>query len=253
MNRRAQNPEKMRIVFLGDGAPWIWDRVPDLENNQSVWILDFYHATEHLSEICKELYGEQTEQYWQQFTGWRESFLEGKVQKVIAELKQMRGKCKGKKRHFLQGQISYFEDNKERMHYHQYIAMKLPFKEFALPYLMKLFKGTGVAVRFFHNDSPCMVSAPYLADCQINLLNLGMQNTLQEIRERTGARVTLMGNVPSVEVMAEGTSEQVKESVRDTLASLESTNGVILSCAGGMPPGVPTENIRAFLEAAQEG
>lgn len=126
MNRRARNPEKMRIVFLGDGAPWIWDRVTDLANHQSVWILDFYHATEHLSEICKEFYGEQTEQYWQQFTRWRESFLEGKVEKVIAELKQMRGKCKGKKRHFLQGQISYFEDNKERMHYDQYMAMKLP-------------------------------------------------------------------------------------------------------------------------------
>jgi hypothetical protein len=126
MNRRAQNPEKMRIVFLGDGAPWIWDRVPDLENNQSVWILDFYHATEHLSEICKEFYGEQTEQYWQQFTRWRESFLKGKVEKVIAELKQMRGKYKGKKRHFLQGQINYFEENKERMRYDRYLAMKLP-------------------------------------------------------------------------------------------------------------------------------
>ncbi len=126
MNRRAQNPEKIRIVFLGDGAPWIWDRVPDLANHQSVFILDFYHATEHLSMICKESYGEQTEQYWQQFTRWRESFLEGKVENVITELKQMRGTCKGKKRHFLQGHISYFEENKEKMHYDQYMAMKLP-------------------------------------------------------------------------------------------------------------------------------
>jgi hypothetical protein len=126
MNRRAQNPEKLRIVFLGDGALWIWDRVPDLANKQSVCILDFYHAAERLSEICKEFHGEQTEQYWQQFTRWRDSFLEGKVEKVIAELKQMRGKCKGKKRHFLQGHISYFEENKERMHYDQYTAMKLP-------------------------------------------------------------------------------------------------------------------------------
>ena len=126
MNRRAQNPEKIRIVFLGDGAPWIWDRIPDLANNQSVCILDFYHATERLSQICKEFYGEQTEGFWQQFTRWRQSFLEGGVQKVIAELKQMRGKCKGKKRHFLQGHISYFEENKERMHYDQYMAMKLP-------------------------------------------------------------------------------------------------------------------------------
>lgn len=126
MNRRAQNPEKLRIVFLGDGAPWIWDRVPDLKNTQSVCILDFYHAAERLSEICKEFYGEQTEPYWQQFSRWRDWFLEGKVETVIAELKQMRGKCKGKRRHFLQGHISYYEENKERMHYDQYMAMKLP-------------------------------------------------------------------------------------------------------------------------------
>jgi len=88
--------------------------------------LDFYHATEHLSTICKDFYGEQTEAYWHHFTPWRKSFLKGKVEKVIAELKQMRAKCKGKKQHFLQGQISYFEENKKRMRYDQYMAMKLP-------------------------------------------------------------------------------------------------------------------------------
>jgi len=36
MNRRTHNCEKIRIVFLGDGAPWIWDRVPDLTNEYSV-------------------------------------------------------------------------------------------------------------------------------------------------------------------------------------------------------------------------
>jgi uroporphyrinogen-III decarboxylase len=127
------------------------------------------------------------------------------------------------------------------------------FKEFALPYLKRLFKGSGAAVRFFHNDSPCLVSAPYLEECQINLFNFGVQNTLREVRELTGPRVTLMGNVPSVEVMAEGTPEAVRGSVKNILQSLQSTSRVILSCAGGMPPAVPTENIRAFLEAAREG
>jgi len=126
------------------------------------------------------------------------------------------------------------------------------FKNFALPYLKKLFKGSGTAVRFFHNDSPCVVSAPYLEECEINLFNFGMQHTLQEIRDLAGPRVTLMGNVPSVEIMAEGTPEAVKAKVREIVSSLESTRGVILSCAGGMPPGVPTENIRAFLKAASE-
>jgi uroporphyrinogen-III decarboxylase len=127
------------------------------------------------------------------------------------------------------------------------------FRDFALPYLKKLFKGSGVSARFFHNDSPCLVSAPYLEECEINLFNFGMQNTLQEIRKRTGPRVTLMGNVPSVEVMAEGTPEDVKKNVRDILNTLQSNSRVVLSCAGGMPPDVPTENIRAFLEAAREG
>ena len=126
MNRRSHDPEKARIVFLADGANWIWDRVPDLANERSVLILDFYHATEHLSSVCKELYGEQTAQYWQHFTPWRKGFLDGKVEEVIAQLKQIRDKCRGKKRHSLQGQISYFEANKNRMRYDQYIAMKLP-------------------------------------------------------------------------------------------------------------------------------
>ena len=126
MNRRTEQPEKIRIVFLADGASWIWDRVPDLANDSSVLILDFYHATEHLSALCKELYGEQSEEYWRHFTGWRESFLEGKVQEVITELKQVRAECKGKKRDLLQGQINYFEDNKDRMRYDRYRAMQLP-------------------------------------------------------------------------------------------------------------------------------
>jgi len=126
MKRRSRDPEKLRIVFLGDGAKWIWDRVPDLGNENSVLILDFYHATEHLSDICKEFYGEQTEQYWQHFKPWREAFMAGKVEHVIAELKELRATCRGKKRHDLQTEITYFEENKDKMRYDQYTAMKLP-------------------------------------------------------------------------------------------------------------------------------
>lgn len=126
MNRRIRDPQKELIVFLADGASWIWDRVPDLANERSILILDFYHASEHLSEICKKLYGEQTEEYWRQFTEWRESFLSGKVQQVIETLRQLRDTHKGEKRDFLQGEINYFEENEDKMHYDQYRAMHLP-------------------------------------------------------------------------------------------------------------------------------
>jgi len=126
MKRRSLDPAKLRIVFLGDGAKWIWDRVGDLANEHSVLILDFYHASEHLSGICKELYGEQTEEYWRNFNRWRDAFWEGKVLEVIAELKRIRAGSKGKRRQLVQGEINYFEDNQERMHYERYRAMQLP-------------------------------------------------------------------------------------------------------------------------------
>jgi len=34
------------------------------------------------------------------------------------------------------------------------------------------------------------------------------------------------------------------------LGSVTDTRRVVLSCGGGMPPGVPTANVEAFLEAA---
>ena len=126
LKRRGGDLEKKRIVFLADGAKWIWDRVGELANEHSVFILDFYHAVEHLSVICKELYGEQTQEYWRHFNRWRELFRSGKVSKVIAELRVIRDGCRGARRHLLQGQINYFEENKERMRYDRFRAMQLP-------------------------------------------------------------------------------------------------------------------------------
>ena len=39
--------------------------------------------------------------------------------------------------------------------------------------------------------------------------------------------------------------------MRKLLAETPDKSKLILSCAGGMPPGVSTENIRAFIEAAR--
>lgn len=126
MNRRVEEAEKADIVFLGDGAKWIWDRVGELANEHSIEILDFYHAAEHLSSVCKLLYGEQTEEYGQQFGRWREMLLRGEVAEVITELKGLRNESRGKKRKAVQGEITYFEDNEGRMHYERYRAMHLP-------------------------------------------------------------------------------------------------------------------------------
>jgi len=123
------------------------------------------------------------------------------------------------------------------------------FKEAALPYITRVFQSRKVSVRFFHNDAAGLVCAPYLAQIGVNLFNFSYQHTLSQMKELTKNNVTLLGNIPGRDVLAAGTPEDVRNSVKAALDSVAEVSRIILSCGGGMPPGVPTENIEAFLSA----
>jgi uroporphyrinogen decarboxylase len=125
------------------------------------------------------------------------------------------------------------------------------FRQSALPYLKRVFGCLDVPVRFFHNDAQGLVCAPYLAEIGVNLFNFAFEHSLGEMRQRAGDTVTLLGNIPPRDVLAQGTPEDVTASVKAALGSLNDRRRVILSCGGGMPPDVPTENIQAFLHAAR--
>ena len=124
------------------------------------------------------------------------------------------------------------------------------FKDTALPYLQRIFKSFDVAVRFFHNDAAGLVCAPYLTEMGVNLFNFSFQHTLAEMKELTKNDVTLLGNIPTRDVLAAGNPDDVRNSVKAALDSVEDKSRIVLSCGGGMPPDVPTENIEAFLSAA---
>ncbi len=124
------------------------------------------------------------------------------------------------------------------------------FEEFAKPYLKRAFEAIDARVRFFHNDAEGMICAPHLADIGINLFNFSHNHPLQTMRAAVGERVALLGNIPPRDVLAQGAPEQVYDAVRQLLESVNGTRGLILSCGGGMPPGVPSENIDAFMAAA---
>ncbi len=65
-------------------------------------------------------------------------------------------------------------------------------------------------------------------------------------------KLAILGNIPPRDVLAKGTPAQVSQCVRKLLAKTRDKSRLILSCAGGMAPGVKTENIRAFLGAAEQ-
>ncbi|NLT78110.1 MAG: uroporphyrinogen decarboxylase, partial [Planctomycetes bacterium] len=114
------------------------------------------------------------------------------------------------------------------------------FQQSALPYLKKVFGCLDVPVRFFHNDAQGLVCAPYLAEIGVNLFNFAFEHSLGEMRQRAGDTVTLLGNIPPRDVLAQGTPEEVAAGVKAALEPVDDRRRIILSCGGGMPPDVPT-------------
>jgi uroporphyrinogen-III decarboxylase len=124
------------------------------------------------------------------------------------------------------------------------------FKEFALPYFKEIYN-TDVSVKFFHNDAECEASASYYPEIGINLYNPGIFTHYNKLKELTQNKITILGNIPPRDVLAAGKPDDVINSVKTLLAEANSKDKLILSCAGGMPPAVNTENIKAFILAGK--
>ena len=125
------------------------------------------------------------------------------------------------------------------------------FCTFALPYFTDLFD-QNVSVKFLHNDAQSRVSAPFLPGMGINLFNMGFDITLNELKTLTKNKIALVGNIPPRDVLANGTPDDVARATTELIDSLESRSRIILSCGGGMPPGVSSENTAAFIRAVRE-
>lgn len=124
------------------------------------------------------------------------------------------------------------------------------FCTFGLPYFKELYDAD-VSIKFLHNDAPCKISAPYLTEMDVNLFNMGFDISLNELKLLTQNKVTLLGNIPPRNVLASGGTDDITRTIIELLNSLKDKSRVILSCGGGMSPGVSTENITAFIQAVR--
>lgn len=124
-------------------------------------------------------------------------------------------------------------------------------KEYVVPYFKKIYGSFDAKVNFLHNDAPGLVSAPYLPEIGVNLFNFSFKHSIAEMKKLTSGRVTLLGNIPPRDVLKEGTPQDVKDALKKSVEGLQERTGIILSCGGGMPQGVTTENISAFITTAE--
>ncbi len=125
------------------------------------------------------------------------------------------------------------------------------FKEFGLPYLKRLYN-KDVSIKFFHNDAGYASSVTYLPEIGINIFNMEFESDLNELKELTEYKVTMLGNIPPRDVLAGGTPDDVKKATKALIDGIKDRSRVIYSCGGGMPPGVKTENIKAFIDTIRK-
>jgi hypothetical protein len=107
------------IVFVADGATWIWNLV---ERNfpQAVQIVDWYHAVEYLTPIAEAAYGTASPQGKDWLEGVHTDLWEGRIDQVIAA-------CQAFQKHAQAGEaarraVTYYTNNARRMDYARFRA-----------------------------------------------------------------------------------------------------------------------------------
>ena len=101
-----------QIVFLGDGASWIWKLQQALCPN-AICIIDFFHATENLNKIIDKLwiYGSKKEAFRRECHHLLEL---GDIAQLVSRVK---GASSPSNKEDIERKLAYFEDNAEKMRY----------------------------------------------------------------------------------------------------------------------------------------
>lgn len=113
------------VVFLGDGAAWVWELA-------RVWfpfaklILDFYHAAEHVGLLTEMLFGKDTPQAKAHREVWVK-ILKDEAQGVDQMIQRARAAMprRGKACRQARKALAYFETNRDKMRYWEYQAQGL--------------------------------------------------------------------------------------------------------------------------------
>jgi hypothetical protein len=118
------------LIFLSDGERALHDRQGEYLPEDAICILDLFHVMERLWKAAWCFYEESTQK--REAHQWVEKelrmLLEGRVRYVVGGLRQMMTKrdLKGTRRKTVREVAGYFERNRGRMKYDEYLAAGYP-------------------------------------------------------------------------------------------------------------------------------
>ncbi len=127
--RNLQIQKARHVVFVGDGAPWIWDRVQlllddlSLDPEQVFQVVDYFHAVAHLwslLELRKDLTSEERKRVYKQ---WKSLLWNGDIPGLKAAVMHM---ARGRTRKKMLKSLGYFDTHDCRMQYQSFKEQNVP-------------------------------------------------------------------------------------------------------------------------------
>jgi hypothetical protein len=118
-----------RSCITADGAAWIWN-VANAQFPDSLQIVDWYHARQHLSLAAQALFPDRSVQANTWFHAHTDDLFDGHLQPIIAELEQAG----------LADTAAYFQTHQARMSYADFQQQGLPIGSGSVESEVKQFK-----------------------------------------------------------------------------------------------------------------
>ncbi len=115
--------QAQQVVVLADSAEWI-KNLAQMHFPGATFIIDLYHARQHVSGLCKTLFARNDQKIGQQRIRWWTDLDAGKVEKIIRQAQQQRPQD-AEARKKVETEIHYLEKNKEYMRYAEFRAQGL--------------------------------------------------------------------------------------------------------------------------------
>jgi hypothetical protein len=107
--------DKVRIAVIGDGAPWIWNRIREIYPDAKK-VLDFFHCSAYLHDLANAQYGKtsQKAREWVEATLTRLSM--NNADRIIAGIKRMKPQTDAAKEQ-IEKTARYLDERKAMINY----------------------------------------------------------------------------------------------------------------------------------------
>ena len=112
--RRRGLGRAVKVVFIGDGAAWVWE-VARVNFPGAILILDFYHALQHVHGLIEALWGTEAAEGHNTSKRWKNWLLKDKVHQIVNQAREQLATALDTDQ--AQSEIGYLENNLARMSY----------------------------------------------------------------------------------------------------------------------------------------